>query len=201
MISKTVSLPAPRHDGEVSLEKTLLQRRSVRRWQDEALQLEEVSQLLWAAQGVTGARGLRTAPSAGALYPLEIYLVAGRVDRLTAGIYRWRMLQNSLSAVTPDDLRRELGRAALGQKAVATAPATFAVCAVYQRVTAKYGQRGIRYADMEAGHAGQNISLQAVALNLASVVVGAFRDGQVHRLLQLTQNETPLYLIPVGRPL
>ena len=200
-MQKTVSLPAPRHDGEVSLEKTLLLRRSVRRWQDEALQLEEVSQLLWAAQGVTDARGLRTAPSAGALYPLEIYLVAGRVDRLTAGIYRWRMLQNSLSAVTADDLRQDLCRAALGQKAVATAPATFAVCAVYQRVTARYGQRGIRYADMEAGHAGQNISLQAVALNLASVVIGAFRDGEVHRLLQLTQNETPLYLIPVGRPL
>jgi SagB-type dehydrogenase family enzyme len=198
---RTVQLPAPRHDGKVSLEKTLLLRRSVRRWKDDVLSLEDISQLLWAAQGVTGDRGLRTAPSAGALYPLEIYLVAGRVDRLSAGIYHCRMLHNEMSEVTIGDLRANLCQAALAQTAVATAPAVVAISAIVQRTTAKYGQRGIRYADMEAGHAAQNISLQAVALDLASVVIGAFRDRDVHRLLQLAPDETPLYLIPVGRPL
>jgi SagB-type dehydrogenase family enzyme len=198
---RTVPLPAPRHDGKVSLEKTLLLRRSVRRWKKDPLTLEELSQLLWAAQGVTDARGFRTAPSAGALYPLEIYLVSGRVDRLPAGIYHCRMLRSEMSEVTTGDLRTNLCQAALGQTAVATAPASVAISANYKRVTATYGERGIRYADMEAGHVAQNISLQAVALNLASVVIGAFRDRDVHRLLQLAPDETPLYLIPVGRPL
>ena len=196
-----VQLPAPRHDGQVSLERTLLLRRSVRHFRDEALELKEISQLLWAAQGVTDGRGLRTAPSAGALYPIETYLVAGRVDRLPAGIYRYRMLLNDLSAVTMGDVRNHLFQAALKQDPVARAPVTMALCAVYQRVTAKYGERGIRYAHTEAGHVAQNISLQAVALNLASVAIGAFRDREVHRLLQLNNNETPVYLISVGRSL
>lgn len=199
--ANTVQLPAPRHDGKVSLETALLRRRSVRRWKPEVLQLEEISQLLWAAQGITDGRGLRTAPSAGALYPLEIYLVAGRVERLQAGIYHYRMHPNTIVAKTIGDVRNNLCRAALLQQAVATAPVTIAVCAIYRRETAKYGERGIRYADMEAGHAAQNIALQAVALDLASVVIGAFRDQEIHRLLELDRNETPLYLIPVGRPM
>ncbi len=197
----TVPLPAPRRDGPVSLEKTLLSRRSVRRCKDDSLELEEISQLLWASQGITHSRGMRTAPSAGALYPLEVYLVAGRVNRLPAGLYRYRMRPHGLSTVVVDDIRKDLCRAALLQQAVAAAPVTFALTAVYRRVTAKYGKRGIRYTDMEAGHAAQNISLQAVALRLASVVIGAFDDVQVHRLLQLAPDETPLYLIPAGRPL
>ena len=196
-----VKLPVPRHDGQVALEKTLLRRRSVRRWKEDTLKLPDVSQLLWAAQGVTDARGLRTAPSAGALYPLELHLVVGLVDRLPAGIYHWRPLQSELWEKSRGDHRSELGEAALRQQAVAAAPVTFAVCAIYRRMTAKYGERGIRYVHMEAGHATQNICLQAVALNLASVAIGAFRDREVHRLLQLAPDEAPLYLIPVGIPL
>jgi len=173
----------------------------VRHWKDKPLELEDISQLLWAAQGITDARGLRTAPSAGALYPLEIYLVAGRVSRLSAGVYRCRVLQHEISAVTVGDVRRDLCQAALQQQSVAKASVTFALCAVYRRVAVKYGERAVRYAHMEAGHVAQNICLQAVALNLASVAIGAFHDRQVHRLLQLAPDETPLYLIPVGRPL
>ena len=196
-----VQLPGPRTEGPVSLEKSLLGRRSIRQWADDALKLQDVSQLLWAAQGVTDARGLRTAPSAGALYPLEIYLVAGHVDRLPAGVYHCRVRQNELSPVSAGDARKDLYQMALRQGAVASAPATFVICAVYQRMTGKYGDRGIRYVHMEAGHSAQNLSLQAVALNLASVAIGAFDDRQVHRLLQLAGDETALYLIPVGRPL
>ncbi len=200
MTENTVRLPAPRTDGRVSLEKTLLSRRSVRRFTGESLTLTEISQLLWAAQGVTDARGLRTAPSAGGLYPLEICLVAGFVDGLQAGIYRYRMMQNAVSVISIGDLRDPLCRSALGQKAVATAAVTIGVCATAERLTAKYGERAIRYVQMEAGHAAQNVALQSVALNLASVVIGAFRDREVQRLLKLAPNETPLYLIPVGKP-
>ena len=198
---KVIQLPGPRTEGPVSLEKSLLGRRSIRHWADGALKLQDVSQLLWAAQGVTDARGLRTAPSAGALYPLEIYLVAGHVDRLPAGVYHCRIRQNELSPVSAGDARKELYQMALRQGAVASAPATFAICAVYRRMTGKYGDRGIRYVHMEAGHSAQNLSLQAVALNLASVAIGAFHDRKVHRLFQLAADETALYLIPVGRPL
>ena len=196
-----IQLPAPRTDGQVSLEKTLLDRRSVRDWADTALTLKDVSQLMWAAQGITDARGLRTAPSAGALYPLEIYLVAGHVDRLPDGIYHYRVRQNELSPVSAGDVRKDLYQMSLRQGAVGSAPATFAICAVLQRMTGKYGDRGIRYVHMEAGHAAQNLCLQAVALNLASVAIGAFHDRQVHKLLQLAPEETTLYLIAVGTPL
>ena len=133
MVENTVRLPAPRTNGQVSLEKMLLSRRSVRRFSVDCLTLAEISQLLWAAQGVTDARGLRTAPSAGGLYPLEICLVAGFVDGLQAGIYRYRMMQNELSVITIGDLRDPLCRSALGQKAVATAAVTVSVCATAGR--------------------------------------------------------------------
>ena len=200
MAEKTIQLPPPRCDGKVSVEKALLARRSVRQFGGRALMLAEISQLLWAAQGVTDSRGLRTAPSAGALYPLEICLVAGQVDQLPAGIYRYRVRPHSLQQAETGDFRAPLCRAALRQGAVAAAAATIALSAIAQRMTSKYGERGIRYVHMEAGHAAQNIGLQAVALDLASVVIGAFYDGEVHRLLHLAADETPLYLIAVGKP-
>ena len=197
---RTVELPVPRRDGQVSLETALLHRRSVRQFKEDALRLDEISQLLWAGQGITTARGLRTAPSAGALYPLEVYLVVGRAEQLRAGIYHYRMQHHILTEITAGDLRDDLCRAALRQQAVARAPVTFALSAIYKRVTGKYSERGIRYAHMEAGHVAQNISLQAVAIDLASVAIGAFRDREVHRLLQLRPDESPLYLLSVGRP-
>lgn len=200
MSQTTITLPPHRTDGQLSLEQTLLRRRSVRRFKDDSLPLGDISQILWAAQGVTDARGLRTAPSAGALYPLDIYMIAGRVAGLSAGIYQYHMRQGIVDMITAGDLRAELCRAALRQNAVAAAAVTIAVCATAERMTVKYGERGIRYVQMEAGHAAQNICLQAVALDLAAVVIGAFYDRQVHRLLQLAPNQTPLYLIPVGKP-
>ena len=184
----------------MSLEKTLQLRRSVRHFHPNGLTLADISQLLWSSQGVTDARGLRTAPSAGALYPLEIYLAAGSVSELPAGVYHYGIRQHCLVPAASGDVRPALCRIALHQQAVASAAATIAVCAVARRMTGKYGHRGIRYVHMEAGHAAQNICLQAVALHLAAVVIGAFRDQDLRQLLALPPEREPLYLIPVGRP-
>jgi len=195
-----LDLPEPKHDGEVSVEKALLGRRSVRRCGDKPLALAEVSQLLWAAQGVTDPkRGFRTAPSAGALYPLETYIVAGNVNGLADGVYRYLPRDHTLLKVADGDRRAELARAALGQPFVGRAPAVIVFSAVYERVTRKYGERGVRYVDMEAGHAAQNVYLQCESLGLGTVVVGAFRDKDVKRLVGLGDDERPLYLLPVGR--
>ncbi len=195
----TIQLPQPSHDGEVSLEQTLLERRSVRQYGPEPLTLQEVSQLLWAAQGITHARGFRTAPSAGALYPLETYVVVGNVKDLQPGIYHYAPHSHSLTLKMDGDKRDQLARAALGQSSVRMAQATMVFSAVYDRTMARYGQRGIQYTHMEAGHAAQNVTLQAVALGLGSVMIGAFQDDAVKKLMHLDGAETPLYLIPMGR--
>ncbi len=194
-----IRLPQPRFDGPVSVEQALLLRRSVRTYSRDPLTLDALSQLLWAAQGATHPRGYRTAPSAGALYPLELYTLAGHVVGLPAGVYRFRCLEHSLEIMRSGDLRSELGRAALNQRCIERAPVTFLFTAVYPRITGKYGHRGVRYVDMEAGHAAQNLSLQAVALDLKSVVVGAFRDADVRAVAGVPQDEEPLYLVPVGK--
>jgi SagB-type dehydrogenase family enzyme len=198
--AETVKLPQPKYDSKFSIEKTLLERRSVRNYKDEPLTLAEVSQLLWAAQGITDkANGLRTAPSAGALYPLETYLVAGKVTGLPAGLYKYKPRGHELEKIADGDKRTELSKAALGQSSVSQAPVVIAISVVYERITGKYGQRGIRYADMETGHVGENVALQAVALGLGTVMVGAFNDDSVKKVLALPTEEKPLYLIPVGR--
>jgi len=148
-ILKTIKLPQPQFDSRSSVESTLLKRRSIRRYTDEPLTLVEISQLLWAAQGVTHHRGFRTAPSAGALYPLEIYIVAGKVTGLAAGIYKYKSNHHELLKIVEGDKRSELCRAALNQSAVKNAPVVILFCAVYQRITFKYGQRGIRYVFIE----------------------------------------------------
>lgn len=194
-----ISLPKPRAEGPLSLERTLLARRSVRSYSRAALSLEDVSQLVWAAQGVTGRGGYRTAPSAGALYPLETFLCAGRVEGLPAGVYKYRPQAHDLLRLAEGDVRGKLAEAALGQTWVREAAATVALAAVFRRVTGRYQQRGVRYAWMEAGHAAQNVLLQAVALGLGAVPVGAFDDRSVQRLLRMASEEEPLYLIPAGR--
>ncbi|HNV86957.1 MAG TPA: SagB/ThcOx family dehydrogenase [Candidatus Omnitrophota bacterium] len=194
-----IKLPKPKYLGGVSVEQALSGRRTVRDFKDEPLTLEEVSQLLWAAQGVTNRLGYRTAPSAGALYPLEIDLVAGRVDGLASGVYRYLPKDHALVLRIRGDKRKELARASLGQEWMNSAPAMIAVHAVYERVTARYGDRGIRYADIEGGHAGQNICLQAESLGLGVGLVGAFDDRAVREILALERDQTPLYLMPVGR--
>lgn len=194
-----VRLPVPAIDGGMSLEKTLSARRSVRSFKNESLTLDEVSRLLWAAQGVTHPRGFRTAPSAGALYPLEVVLAAGNVDGLASGVYRYRPDHHDLLMIGRSDIRDELHRAALHQTFVRDAPAVLVISAFFHRTTGKYGERGIRYVHMEVGHAAQNVLLEAVSLNLGAVVVGAFDDARVKRVLSLDAREEPLVVIPLGR--
>jgi SagB-type dehydrogenase family enzyme len=196
----TFSLPAPRLDGPVSVERALQLRRSLRNYSRAALSLEETAQLLWAAQGVTSRSGYRTAPSAGALYPLETILCAGRAGTLPPGVYKYRPARHDLILLADGDRRAELAEAALGQAWIRQAPATIALAAVFARITGRYQQRGIRYAWMEAGHAAQNVCLQAVALGLGAVPVGAFDDRAVQRILRMSSEEEPLYLIAAGRP-
>ncbi len=196
---KTVKLPGPRHDSDMSFEEALLKRRSIRSYKNAPLFLREIAQLLWAAQGLTDPHGLRTAPSAGALYPLELSIVVGNVTDLPSGIYRYRPRSHELEKIAEGDKRGELCSAALGQSSVRIAAAVLVVSAVYERTSVKYGNRGIRYAHMEAGHTAQNICLQAVALDLGTVVIGAFHDNEVKRIMTMTDGEQPLYIIPVGR--
>lgn len=195
--SAGVKLPPPPTTGAVSLEEALAQRRSVREFVSGALTLAEVSRLAWAAQGaIDSAR--RTAPSAGATYPLEIHLVAGEVKGLAAGVYRYRPGAHRLEAVDDGDIRLPLAAAALDQEWMSRAALVVVIAAAFERTTARYGKRGERYVHMEAGHAAQNLLLQATALGLGATPVGAFNDAEVSRLLRLPGGETPLYLIPVG---
>jgi len=193
-----VALPAPRLDGGVVLERALAERRSVREYARGVLTLPQVAQLLWAAQGVTHRNGARTAPSAGALYPLELYLVAGEVRDLAPGVYRYVPGKHQLVPIAAGDVRRGLCAAALAQECVAEGAVVFVFTAVERRTTRKYGPRGVRYVHIEVGHAAQNLALQATALGLGSVTVGAFDDVAVARLLHLPKGEAPLYLVPVG---
>ena len=194
-----IELPQPRLKSNVSVEEALLHRRSIREYTNEPLTLEEVSQLLWAAQGITAKWGGRTAPSAGGLYPLEVYVAVGRVQGLNPGVYKYEPRGHKLNKIGVKDVRGELVKAALGQTWVGEGAIDIVITAVYERTMKKYGERGIRYVHMEAGHAAQNIYLQATALNLGMVVVGGFYDDQVKEVMSLAENETPLYVIPVGR--
>ncbi|NOX37082.1 MAG: SagB/ThcOx family dehydrogenase [Calditrichaeota bacterium] len=194
------SLPEPRQTGDLSLEAAIVRRRSVRSYRSASLDLQDVSQLLWAAQGITDpTEGLRSVPSAGALYPLELILVAGNVRELPIGVYRYRPQDHCLVPLQQRDVQSELALAALSQHWVEEAAMVLVVVANYQRTTAKYGQRGIRYVLMEVGHVAQNVYLQCVSLGLGTVFVGAFYDEQVKSVLGLPPQEEPLAILPVGR--
>lgn len=188
-----VTLPAPVRAGQMSLEESLRRRRSVREFSTRPLTEQQIGQLLWAAQGITSSDGLRTAPSAGALYGLEIYVVTA------SGFYRYAPKAHHLERQSEEDLRPALCRAALDQESILVAGAVFVIAAVYDRLAGKYGDdRSVRYAHLEAGHAAQNLLLQAVSLGLGAVPMGAFRDEQVQKVLSLPAEESPVYLIPVG---
>jgi SagB-type dehydrogenase family enzyme len=189
-----IELPAPATAGEMSLNRTLATRRSIRDFIERPLDHHELSQLLWATQGITSDSGQRTAPSAGGLYPLEVYLVTA------SGRYHYHPDGHRLELLAEDDVRADLADAALSQQAVAQAPATFVITAVYARTEVKYGDRAERYVKLEVGHAAQNLLLQAVALDLGAVPIGAFSDDQVGDVLDLPDDHEPLYLIPVGQP-
>lgn len=199
-INEKIKLLEPEYDSNTSVEQALLERRSVRAYKDEPLTLAEVSQLLWAAQGITGPRkGFRTAPSAGALYPLEVYVVINNAEGVTKGVYKYKPHEHELVKVRNGNVRDELVVAALEQTWVGECAIVIVFSAVYERTIQKYGDRGIRYVHMEAGHAAQNVYLQAVSLNLGTVVVGAFKDDEVRKILNMSDEEHPLYIMPVGK--
>ncbi len=205
----TIELPEPVLDGEFSIEKVLQERRSVRKYTDEPVTLEEVSQLLWAAYGITYTRegmpdfirgGLKTAPSAGATYPLEIYLVAGDVKGLLPGIYWYVPEGHLIHRLTDGDVRIDLQAACLSQKFAGAAPISIVWSAVYKRCTKRYGERGReRYVCMDLGHSAQNVYLQCGSLGLGTCAIGAFTDDSLKQLIGMTGEEVPLYVMPVGR--
>ena len=205
-----IKLPSPQLKGKLSLEETILRRRSVRRYCGEPLELSQLSQILWSAQGITGTEGSRAAPSAGATYPLEIFVFVGKQgvinskakqapEELPTGLYHYEADAHSLSLHKPADLRPDLARAALNQEFIIEAPADIVICALYHRTSYSYGRRGERYVHMEAGHVGENIHLQAVALGLATVEVGAFDDEEVRKVLGVEEQVKPLYIMPLGK--
>ena len=194
-MAREIRLPKPKEKGSTSIEETLHQRRSVRDFRKGPLGLEQISQLLWSASGKNLYR--RTAPSAGATYPLEIYLVVGEVEGLEKGIYYYSPSRHTLERKKEQDIRNPLSSASLEQRMIERAPINIIIAADYGRTTGHYGQRGMRYVHMEVGHVGQNISLQAIALGLGTVMIGAFDDDRVREILGI--DEEPLYIIPVGK--
>jgi len=187
-----INLPKPNQDGLISLEKTIATRRSRRHFLPQALTLEQTSQLTWAAQGKDAQSSYRTTPSAGATYPLELFVVN------SDGLFRYLPAKHSLEKLTEQDLRASLTSAAWGQEFIKAAPLTLVFAAQFSRTTNRYGQRGIRYVYMEAGHAAQNVHLQAEALGLGSVPVGAFDDDSVSKVLLLPDYLEVIYMVSVG---
>lgn len=196
---ESIALSAPAADGGMPVEEALERRRSVRSYARSPLTLAEISQLLWAAQGITAKDGGRTAPSAGGLYPLELYLVAGDVDGLEPGVYRYLIERHRLQKVAAGDIRRELMAAARDQRWVGRAPATLVVAGVVGRTAKKYGSRAGRYVWMEVGCVAENVYLQATAIGLGTTLVGAFDDEPVAQLVGLEAGEEPFAILPVGR--
>ena len=183
------------------MEKAINGRRTIREFKDRVLSLNHLSQLLWAAEGITDPiLKRRSVPSAGALYPLDLYMVLGEkgVKGMEAGVYHYSPATHSISAISKGDRRKEIGSASLGQTWVVQAPVIFLITAEYKRNAWKYGERGIRYAHMEAGHVGQNLFLQAEAIGLGAGIVGAFVDGEVSKAVDLPPKHEPLLLMPVG---
>lgn len=196
----TITLSVPIYKSQISIEEALQRRRSVREFKNEPITLQQVAQLLWAAQGITSKMGFRTAPSAGALYPLEIYLVSGNVTGLPAGIYHYVPANHVLELLNSGDKRKDLAHAALYQHDIQQGEADIVITADYRKTTAKYGSRGERYVYMEAGHAAENICLQVVSLGLGTVTIGSFDDAAVKSVLNVSTRENPLYIMPIGKP-
>ncbi|MDY7018580.1 MAG: SagB/ThcOx family dehydrogenase [Chloroflexota bacterium] len=210
-----IKLPSPQLKGKTSLEEVIARRRSVRRYKPEPLTLLQVSQILWSSQGITEAGKLRATPSAGASYPLEVFILIGKQaitassseakqslykEDLSAGIYHYEVDTHSLRLHLQGDFRLDLARAALDQGFIASAPVDIVICTLYSRTCYTYGKRGERYIYIEVGHVGENIHLQAVALGLATVEVGAFNDEEVRKILAVEEAVKPLYIMPIGKP-
>ncbi|HOW26006.1 MAG TPA: SagB/ThcOx family dehydrogenase [Bacteroidales bacterium] len=204
----TYVLPSPRVEGSTSVETAINHRRSHRSYMNDALTAEELSQVLWAAYGISKPLqgypqtrgGLRTAPSAGARYPLEIYALVGNVRGIEPGVYRYDSREHKISRVIERDIKQELAVAALNQEMISEAPACLFYSAVYSRTTDRYGDRGReRYVCMDLGHSAENVYLQAEALHLGTCAIGAFEDEAVRKVMQLPEEEEPLYIMPIGK--
>ncbi|MCS7099712.1 MAG: SagB/ThcOx family dehydrogenase [Sulfolobales archaeon] len=211
VVGDEVLLPLPSKITRLTVEEAILLRKSIREWRREPITIVQLSMLLWASQGIVEDAGFgwyrRAAPSAGATYPVEVYVVVGekgvRVGEeefLKAGVYKYDYMKHSVRLVKEGDVRVDLWRASLRQDWVRDAPITIVLCAIYERTTGRYGERGIRYVHMELGHVGQNIYLVATALDLGTVAIGAFYDEEVAKVISSARNERPLYLFPVGVP-
>ncbi len=201
--STQIYLPSPSQKGRMPLEEAIARRRSIRDFTPQPITQAQLSQILWAAQGITNTSWKpRTVPSAGATYPLEIFIACGQnsIEGIGAGIYHYNVHNHSLALHQEGDVRLELARVALDQEFIYEAPIDIVICALYERTSRRYGARGERYVHIEVGHAGQNIYLQATALGLATVAIGAFHDEQVREVLLLDEQCKPLYIMPVGRP-
>ena len=188
-----IRLPQPVYDGKISVEKALKERRSVRTYKAEPLTIGDLSQILWAAQGVTEAkRGLRTAPSAKAVYLLEVYVISGNVTGLTPGLYKYRPVKHELLKVAEGDVKGRLYSAA-GQAPINSAPAAL-VIAGHSRKSSNPG-----WIYLEAGHAAQNVYLEAVSLDLGTVTMAGFKPEEVRKALGLSDEEQPIYIMPIGK--
>ncbi|MCL0046379.1 SagB/ThcOx family dehydrogenase [Dehalococcoidales bacterium] len=201
MISNQIYLPPPNQKGIMSLEEAIARRRSIRDFTPESISQSQLSQILWSAQGISQGR-YRTVPSAGATYPLELFVACGKncIEEISDGIYHYNVKNHCLTLHHKGDVRLELAKVSLNQEFIYKAPLDIVICALYERTVGRYGSRGERYVHIEVGHAGQNIYLQATALGLATVAIGAFRDEQVREVLMLDEQYKPLYIMPVGRP-
>ena len=196
-----MNLPKPNLKGDISVEAAIKHRRTVRSYLSKSLTLEQLSQIFWASQGITDDRGYkRSAPSAGALYPMDIYAVVGDdgVEGLRSGIYYYDPHKHAATLISEGDFRKDVARTALSQMWMARAPLNLVITSEYSRITRKYGTRGERYAMIEAGHIGQNIFLQAEALGLRAGIVGAFHDSDVIRVMKIKRSHEPLLILPVG---
>lgn len=203
MGTSQIKLPPPSPKVGLSLEAAITRRRSVRHFSSDPISQSQLSQILWAAQGISDSRfKFRTVPSAGACYPLEIFVVCGLngVEGIAEGIYHYNIASHLLTQHYAGEVRPELARAALNQESIYQASVDVVICALYERTAVRYGDRGERYVHMEVGHVGQNIYLQATALGLATVAIGAFYDGEVSQVLRLDEPLKPLYIMPVGKP-
>lgn len=195
---KEILLPQPQRKGETSLEETLQKRRSIREYKNEPLSLKDTAQILWASQGITEGNH-RTVPSAGALYPIEIYLVVKNVEGVAEGVYRYDPKDYKLVSIVGGDFNKTLAEVAANQEWIEESAAILLISADFEKTTQKYGERGRQYVWMEAGHSAQNVYLQAISLELGTVSVGAFDEGRVQKILNLPENILPLIIMPIGK--
>ena len=201
--SPGIKLPSP-VDSDMNLETSIRKRKSVRSFSDRGFTLEQLARILLTADGLTQKRSgfhRRSAPSGGALYPLEIYVVVQNVESLKPGLYHFQVRDSSLELMREGDFGNEIHEAANHQDAVGDSPVTLVITSRFDRITQKYADRGYRYAYIEAGAVCQNVYLQATALKMGTVAVGAFNDDATNKLIEVDGvHEAALLIMPIGFP-